>query len=207
MNSSFFHSSFIGIFILIIFTTLCFSSLLTTLTETNNEIFFENGTVILPDNIYFSNSKFLWPTPGYTTITSYFGYRNAPTVGASTYHSGIDIGAPAGTNIVAITSGKVTYTGFSGAGGYTVTVKTDNLTVSYCHVSPVFLVCCGQYVTKGSVIATVGPRNVYGVPNNPYKDSNGNPTNGASTGPHLHLTIKKDGKAVNPLDYISSSSS
>lgn len=88
-----------------------------------------------------------------------------------------------------------------------MTVKSENFTISYCHVSPYFLVYKGQYVAKGSVIAKVGPRNVYGVPNNPYKDSNGNPTNGASTGPHLHLTIKRDGKAVNPLDYISSSSS
>lgn len=114
---------------------------------------------------------------------------------------------PLGTNIIAICSGTVTYTGFYGAGGYTVTVKYDDFSVSYCHVSPTFLVCNGQYVTKGSVIAAVGPKNVYGVPNNPYKDSNGNPTNGATTGAHLHLTIKKDGKAVNPLDYISSSSS
>lgn len=207
MNSSFFNSSFFVIFIIIAVVTLCFSSVFTTLSESNNEIIISNGTVILPENIYFTNSKFLWPTPGYTTITSYFGYRNAPTQGASTYHSGIDIGAPVGTNIIAVTSGTVTYTGFYAAGGYTVTVKSDNLTISYCHVSPQFLVCTGQYVTKGSVIATVGPRNVYGVPNNPYKDSNGNPTNGASTGPHLHLTIKKDGQAVNPLDYISSSSS
>lgn len=207
MNSSFFNSSFFVIFIIIAVVTLCFSSVFTTLSESNNEIIISNGTVILPENIYFTNSKFLWPTPGYTTITSYFGYRNAPTQGASTYHSGIDIGAPAGTNIIAITSGTVTYTGFYGAGGYTVTIKSDDLTISYCHVSPQFLVCTGQYVTKGSVIANVGPRNVYGVPNNPYKDSNGNPTNGASTGPHLHLTIKKDGQAVNPLDYISSSSS
>ena len=43
---------------------------------------------------YFSNSEFFWPTPGYHTITSYFGKRNAPTSGASTYHSGIDIAAP-----------------------------------------------------------------------------------------------------------------
>ena len=145
--------------------------------------------------------------PGYTTITSYFGYRNAPTQGASTYHSGIDIAAPTGANIIAVTSGTVTYTGFYGAGGYTVTIKSDDISISYCHVSASFLVSQGEYVIKGSVIANVGPKNVYNVPNNPYKDSNGNPTNGATTGPHLHLTIKKDGKTVNPLDYISSSSS
>ena len=66
-------------------------------------------------------------------------------------------------------------------GGYTVTVKNDNFSVSYCHVSPIFLVYVGQTVYKGEVIATVGPKNVYGVPNNPYRDSNGNPTNGATT--------------------------
>ena len=204
---NFFNSTFIVIFISIIFITFCFSSAITTLSHTSNEITFSGNSIILPENIYFTSSKFLWPTPGFTTITSYFGYRNAPTQGASTYHSGIDIGAPEGSNIIAITSGTVTSTGFYGAGGFTVTVKSDNFTVSYCHVSPTFLVHIGQYVTKGSLIATVGPKNVYGIPNNPYKDSAGNPTNGASTGPHLHLTIKKDGKAVNPLDYISSSSS
>lgn len=48
-----------------------------------------------------------------------------------------------------------------------------------------------------------GPYNVYGVPNNPYKDSKGRPTNGASTGAHLHLTVKEKGALINPLDLFS----
>ena len=152
--------------------------------------------------IKISTSNFAWPTPGYNTITSKFGYRTSPTSGASSYHGGIDIAAPTGSNIIASYSGRVSFTGFSGAGGFTVTIKTDNLAISYSHVSPNFLVYVGQFVNQGEIIATVGPKNVYGVLNNPYKDSNGNPTNGATTGPHLHFSIKKDGKAVNPLDYF-----
>ena len=71
----------------------------------------------------------------------------------------------------------VTFTGFYGSGGYTVTIMNNNLSISYSHVSPIFLVYTGQYVHQGDVIAKVGPKNVYGIPNNPYKDSNGNPTN------------------------------
>ncbi len=123
-------------------------------------------------------------------------------LGASTYHSGIDIGAPTGCNIISIFHGRVSFIGFSGAGGYTITVKNNDFTASYCHVSSNFLVYVGQYVEKGQIIGKVGPKNVYGVANNPYKDKSGNPTNGATTGPHLHLTLRKNGKLVNPLDYI-----
>ncbi len=132
-------------------------------------------TYYFTENIISSSdltNEFIWPIPNYTTITSSFGYRTAPTKGASTYHSGIDIAAPTGTNILAISDGTVIFTGFSGAGGYTVTIENESYKVSYCHVSPFFVVNLGQKIFKGNIIANVGPKNVYGVLNNPYKDSN-----------------------------------
>lgn len=108
-----------------------------------------------------------------------FGKRKAPTAGASTFHGGVDIAAPEGTNLVCIMDGEIVSVGWGGANGYMITVKsTDNVyRFSYCHASPEFIVGVGQSVKKGEVIGKVGPTNVYGVPNNPYKDLNGNPTN------------------------------
>ena len=149
-----------------------------------------------------SNSEFCWPIPGYTRISSYFGKRNSPVAGASSYHLGLDIPAPEGSSLVAPIDSVVFFIGFNGSGGYAIILKRDNLQFIYHHVSPNYLIQKGNIVSKGQVIGQVGPKNVYGVLNNPYKDSNGKPTNGATTGPHLHFTIKKDGKAVNPLDYF-----
>lgn len=149
------------------------------------------------------DSSFIWPTPGYNRITSKFGKRKAPAKGASTSHSGIDIAAPTGSNILSITDGVVSFLGFKDAGGFTLTVENSNYTISYCHISPNFLVNVGDYVSKGSIISSVGPFIVYGVPNNPYKDSKGRPTNGASTGAHLHLTVRKNGNLVDPLILFS----
>ena len=55
---------------------------------------------------------------------------------------------------------------------------------------------------KDKLSGQVGPKNVYGVKGNPYFDSQGRPTNGATTGPHLHLGIRIDGKYRNPLNYF-----
>ena len=63
-----------------------------------------------------SSDKIYWPLPGYTRISSPFGNRGAPTAGATSFHGGIDIPAPAGTNIASAISGKVTRTGFMGSG-------------------------------------------------------------------------------------------
>lgn len=112
-----------------------------------------------------------------------FGKRNAPTAGASSFHYGCDIPAPTGTKLVAICDGQITFAQFLGAGGYTITLSFANFKVTYCHVDPNFMVSVGDNVKQGQVIALVGPYIVYGVPGNPYKDANGNPTNGATTRP------------------------
>ena len=128
-----------------------------------------------------SNTLFYWPVPGYTRISSYYGKRSSPTAGASSFHQGIDIPAPNGSNLIAVFSGAVTFTGFNGSAGYSIHIKSDNLQFLYHHVSPNYIVKTGDYVYSGQVIGQVGPKNVYGIKNNPYKDSNGKPTNGATT--------------------------
>lgn len=147
--------------------------------------------------------KYQWPVVGYTTITSEFGHRKAPTAGSSTYHSGIDIAAPTGSNLVSSISGVVKYVGFKGAGGHTIIISNGNIEISYCHVDSKYYPKVGDSVDKGDVIGKVGPKYINDVLNNPYKDKTGKTTNGATTGPHLHFSIKVDGKYVNPLEYIN----
>lgn len=94
--------------------------------------------------------------------------------------------------------------GWGGSGGYTITIKSiDGIyRYSYCHCSPEFIVVIGQKVKKGEIIGKVGPKNVYGITNNPYKDKNGNPTNGSTTGCHCHFTIRKNGELINPEEIL-----
>lgn len=86
--------------------------------------------------------------------------------------------------------------------GYTITLSFDNFKVSYCHCDPNFIVSVGDKIKQGQVIGCVGPKNVYGIKGNQYFDEKGQPTNGATTGPHLHLGIRVDGKYTNPLDFF-----
>lgn len=144
---------------------------------------------------------FAWPIPGYTTISSYFGKRNSPTAGASSFHKGLDIGAPEGTTLIAVIEGQITYVGFLGGGGYTITLSKENMKITYCHVSPNFIVQVGQEIQKGQIIGKVGPKYVYGVKGNTYQDATGKPTNGATTGCHLHLGIRIEEKYIDPLQF------
>ena len=129
------------------------------------------------EEIYTSQNGFTWPIPGLTKISSYFGIRISPTAYASSFHYGLDIPADEGTYFLASISGNIVFTGFNGAGGYTIIIENDNTRIIYCHISPDFIVNVGDYVEQGQVIGQVGPYNVYDVKNNPYKDKSGNPTN------------------------------
>lgn len=148
-------------------------------------VLYANSTYSISDkSIVNSSYDFIWPIPNYVNISSAFGKRTSPTSGASSYHSGIDIPAPEGTPLYAIADSTVIFASWGAGGGYTITLQLTeypNLKVSYCHVSPIMYVKKDDRIAKGTSIGSVGPKNVYGINNNPYTDSNGNPTNGATT--------------------------
>lgn len=124
-----------------------------------------------------------WPVPGYSRISSPFGYRIHPVLGVKKMHTGIDIPAPTGTPTVAVANGTVIYSGVQGSYGNTVMIRHDNGLVSlYAHNSSL-VVKVGETVKKGQVVAKIG-------------------STGRSTGPHLHFEIRVNGTAQNPLNYL-----
>lgn len=137
-----FYKFFITFFIILfIFTTFFISLNITT----------SNQNLIYSNYITISSSGFAWPIPGYTKVTSPFGKRDSPTAGASSYHYGTDIGAPEGTNLIAIADGEITFLGFLGAGGYTLTLSFYGFKITYCHISPNFLVSEGDSLAKAKL--------------------------------------------------------
>ena len=163
--SSITKTYFYLILVITIFISTFFTPFIDNAGSTNNT---SEGAI----SMIINTTNIGWPLPGYTRISSPFGYRGAPTTGATNFHGGIDLPAPPGTNVVSAISGKVTKTGFMGSGGCSVVVENSDYTVVFHHISPNYLVKPGQIVSQGQVIAQVGPKNVYGFPNNPYKDSN-----------------------------------
>ena len=196
------HNSFFSIYYKIVSFLLFFTFFTCIFFIPNLPSDISNNSANFSNSITISDKGFAWPIPGFTKITSPFGKRSAPTAGASSFHKGCDIGAPEGTNLIAVTDGQILFTGFLGGGGYTITLLVDNLKISYCHVSPNYIVKKGDTVKRGQIIAHVGPKYVYGVPGNQYADSNGKPTNGATTGCHLHLGIRIDDSYIDPLSFF-----
>lgn len=181
-------------YFLILFCFLFFACCVTTFVVYSGNSFITNSL-----EYDFSNIDYSWPLLKHYAISSAFGFRISPTTGASTYHSGIDIPAPEKTPIYSVADGIVTYLDFEGANGYTLKIENGSMLFSYSHIAPDFLVNIGDSVTKNQEIAQVGPKYISPILGNPYTDSTGNQTNGATTGCHLHLSIKIDGKAIDPL--------
>ena len=164
--SSFFSSIKNLIIIIIVFIIVICIFFIPTIQSTNVSIDTSNS-----EEIKLNPNGFIWPAPGYTKINCNFGKRVAPTTGASTFHKGVDIGAPEGTNLIAVCDGEITFTNFLGGGGYTITISVENMKISYCHVNPNYIVKEGDKVKQGQIIGKVGPKYVYGVVGNKYTDS------------------------------------
>lgn len=111
--------------------------------------------------------------------SSRFGWRASPFTGVRSYHSGVDMACPTGTNIYAALPGKVTATGYNSTyGNYVIIAHHSGYKTLYGHMSAI-LCHKGNYVTQDTRIGRVG-------------------STGMSTGPHLHFTVFKNNKQVNP---------
>lgn len=131
----------------------------------------------------YIGGQFLWPTPGYTTITSPFGTRFHPILHVYRTHNGVDIGAPTGANVVAVNSGVVTTSSYLGSYGNAVIIDHGGgVSTIYAHGSQL-IAKVGDRVERGQVVMKVG-------------------STGLSTGPHLHFGVTVNGKYVDPMPYL-----
>ncbi|SHF30667.1 Murein DD-endopeptidase MepM and murein hydrolase activator NlpD, contain LysM domain [Thermoanaerobacter uzonensis DSM 18761] len=133
--------------------------------------------------IELSGGKLLWPVPASHTVTSPFGMRFHPVLKTYRMHTGIDIAANAGDEIVAAADGIVRTAGYYGGYGNTVIIDhSDGVSTLYAHCSMV-LVKLGQIVKKGQKIALVG-------------------STGISTGPHLHFEVRLNNIPMDPMKAL-----
>ena len=123
-----------------------------------------------------------WPVPGRYKITSTFGPRIHPITGLPGTHTGTDVAAPKGTAILAARGGVVTISTYNNSYGNYVVVQHDNgIATLYAHMSS-RAVSEGQIVTQGQTLGYVG-------------------STGSSTGNHLHLEFRVNGKRQDALNY------
>lgn len=118
-------------------------------------------------------------------ISSFFGKRTDPFTGRPAHHDGIDIAGRLGSEVVAVASGVVTWSGPRYGYGNLVEINHGNGYVTrYAH-NLENLVEVGQTVKKGEQIAKMG-------------------TSGRSTGPHVHFEVLINGRQVDPVKFVRS---
>ena len=118
-------------------------------------------------------------------VTNPYGWQEHPVTKQKSLHSGVDLAADYGTNVLAVADGTVLDCSYDMAYGYILTLAhKDGVQTQYAHLSE-FLVKAGDAVRQGQIIAKTG-------------------SSGWSTGPHLHLGVLIDGEAVDPLEALKS---
>ncbi len=137
--------------------------------------------------------RFTWPVPGYSRISSPFGWRTDPfNSSESEYHKGIDIPAPKNVPVKAAADGTITIANIGWGGGYGnyITIKHgefegNSYVTLYAHMnSHASGIYPGVTVKKGQTIGYIG-------------------TTGSSTGNHLHFEVRVNGVVSNPEKYVS----
>ena len=123
--------------------------------------------------------------PRISSLTSYFGYRSDPFDGGhAEFHPGIDFKGERGDAAKCTANGRVVFAGWFGGYGNCVRIQhKNNFETLYGHLSRI-VVKVGQEVTAGEKIGEIG-------------------STGRSTGNHLHYEVRKNGKPVNPISYLS----
>jgi len=123
--------------------------------------------------------------PRISSLTSYFGYRSDPfDPSHAEFHPGIDFKGQRGDAARCTANGKVIFAGWMGGYGNCVQIAHANsYQTLYGHLSRIS-VRVGEEVTAGEKIGEVG-------------------STGRSTGTHLHYEVRKNGKAVNPISFLS----
>ena len=119
-------------------------------------------------------------------VTSPYGYRRDPFTGKLSWHNGLDLRAK-NEPAYAMMDGIVEKIGYDNRSGNYVTLRHGKFYISYCHLSSI-IVRKGEYVYPGIIVGVTG-------------------NTGRSTGSHLHLTCKKDGKSINPAILFTANSS
>jgi murein DD-endopeptidase MepM/ murein hydrolase activator NlpD len=123
---------------------------------------------------------FHWPLQRRTRISSWYSWRRSPFTGSRQFHNGIDLPAPSGTPIYPGAQGTVIDVGYNNVyGNYVIVAHHSGYSTLYGHMSAV-LVSKGNFVSTGTRLGLVG-------------------NTGQSTGPHVHFTVYKNGRAVNPV--------
>jgi len=128
---------------------------------------------------------YVWPVAdAHHGISSPFGYRKHPITGKRSFHAGIDIPAPTGTDVLAAAAGEVTGVGeHPRLGRYVKVSHADGSYSLYGHLQR-WTARIGDKVASGEVIGKVG-------------------STGRSTGPHLDFSIRRDGKPFNPMRVLA----